>query len=104
MSIVQVVAVLTAKPGKRAEMLAAFNKNVPAVHAEDGCIEYGATVDTEGVGKIQTPYGPDTFVVIEKWQSLAHLGAHSASPHMVAYAASVKELLADRVIHILTPV
>ncbi len=103
MSIVHVVAVLTAKPGKRAEVLAAFNENVPAVHAEDGCIEYGATIDTEGIGSLQTPFGPDTFVVVEKWQSLAHLGAHGASPHMAAFAARVKDLMADRVIHVLSP-
>jgi len=103
MSIVHIVAVITAKPGMRAEVLAAFNKNVPNVHAEEGCIEYGATVDTEGVGAFQAQFGEDTFVVIEKWQSLAHLNAHAAAPHMAAYAKSVKELLADRVIHVLSP-
>ena len=36
MSIVHIVAVITAKPGMRAEVLAAFNKNVPNVHAEEG--------------------------------------------------------------------
>ena len=45
MSRVHVIAVITAKPGKRSEVLAHFKANVPAVHAEDGCIEYGATVD-----------------------------------------------------------
>jgi quinol monooxygenase YgiN len=67
MEPVHVVAVIEAKPGKRAELLAAFQANVPAVHAEDGCIEYAATVDTEGAGPIQTPFGLDTFVVVEKW-------------------------------------
>ncbi len=104
MSIVHVVAVITTKPGKREEVLAAFNENVPNVHAEDGCIEYGPTVDTGGVGAFQTAVGPDTFVVIEKWQSLDHLKAHAAAPHMAAYAAKVKDMLADRVIHVLSPV
>ena len=36
MSIVHVLAVITAKPGKRSEVLTNFNSNVPAVHAEDG--------------------------------------------------------------------
>jgi quinol monooxygenase YgiN len=103
MSIVNVVAVITANPGKRAEVLAAFKANVPAVHAEDGCIEYGATFDTEGVGGFQTKFGPDTFVVVEKWESLDHLKAHAASPHMAAYGAQVKDLLADRIIHVLSP-
>jgi len=103
MSVVHVVAVITAKPGKRAEILAAFHENVPNVHAEDGCLEYGPTVDTDGAGAIQTAFGADTFVVIEKWQSMDHLKAHAAAPHMAAYAGKVKDLLADRVIHVLSP-
>ena len=46
--MVHVLAFITAKPGMRAAVLAAFSANVAAVHAEDGCIEYGATVDAEG--------------------------------------------------------
>jgi quinol monooxygenase YgiN len=103
MSIVHVVAVITVKPGKRADVLVAFNENVPNVHAEDGCIEYGATIDTEGAGVFQTEFGPDTYVVVEKWESLGHLKAHTAAPHMAAYAAKVKGLLANRVIHVLSP-
>jgi quinol monooxygenase YgiN len=103
MSIVNVMAVITAKPGKRVDVLAAFKANVPAVHAEDGCIEYGATVDAVGVGGFQTQFGTDTFVVVEKWESLDHLKAHAASPHMAAYGAKVKDFLAERIIHVLSP-
>ena len=46
--MIHVVAIITAKPGKRDEVLKNFKANVPAVHAEKGCIEYGATVDTDG--------------------------------------------------------
>ena len=52
MSMVHVLAIITAKPGMRDEILTAFRANVPNVHAEDGCIEYGAAIDTEGVGDI----------------------------------------------------
>jgi quinol monooxygenase YgiN len=31
------------------------------------------------------------------------LQAHAAAPHMKAYAASVKDLMAKRVIHVLEP-
>jgi quinol monooxygenase YgiN len=103
MEPVHVVAVIKARPGKRTELLAAFQANVPAVHAEAGCIEYVATVDTEGVGALQTPFGPDTFVVVEKWASLAALQAHSVAPHMKAYGERVKDLIADRTIHVLSP-
>ena len=101
--MIHVLAIITARPGLRATVLDAFNANVPAVHAEDGCIEYGAAVDTQGAGPIQTALGEDTFVVIEKWQSMDALKAHAASPHMAAYGAKVKDMLAARVIHVLSP-
>jgi len=101
--MVHVLALIAAKPGQRAALLAAFQANVPAVRSEQGCIEYGAAIDTEGAGGIQTPIGPDTFVVIEKWESLDALRAHAKAPHMAAYAAQTKELVATRTIHVLSP-
>ena len=101
--MVHVLAVITAKPGKREEVLTHFRANVPAVRAEKGCIEYGAAVDAEAALPVQTRYGADTFVVVEKWESLDALKAHAAAPHMAAYGAKTKELLASRVIHILSP-
>jgi quinol monooxygenase YgiN len=103
MPMVHVIAIITAKPGLRDDILTAFRANMPAVHAEDGCIEYGATIDTEGVGGLQTPFGDDTFVVVEKWASLAALKAHAAAPHMAAYGAKTKDMIASRVIHVLSP-
>ena len=103
MSRVHVIAIITAKPGKRKEVLANFNANVSAVHAEDGCIEYGAVIDCEGVGFAKA-FGPDTFLVVEKWASLDHLKAHAITPHMKAYSEKNKDLLADRTIHVMADV
>ncbi len=103
MSVVHVLAIITAKPGRRDEILTAFRANVPIVHAEDGCIEYGATIDTEDVGNLQTPFGDDTFVVVEKWENLDALKAHAAAPHMAAYGAKTKDMIASRVIHVFSP-
>jgi quinol monooxygenase YgiN len=47
--------------------------------------------------------GEDTYVVVEKWASLDALKAHGAAPHMAAYAARTKDLIASRVIHVLAP-
>lgn len=102
MSTVHVVAVIAAKPGLRGRILEAFQANVPAVKAEEGCIEYTATVDAEGVGPLQARFGADTFVVVEKWASLDALKAHAAAPHMKAYAAKTKDMIAERKIHVLT--
>jgi quinol monooxygenase YgiN len=101
--MIHVVAVITAKPGLRDSILQAFRANVPAVKTEQGCVEYGAAVDTENAPALQTKYGPDTFLVIEKWESMDALKAHAAAPHMAAYGAKTKEMIASRVIHILSP-
>jgi quinol monooxygenase YgiN len=101
--MIHVLAVITAKPGQREAILAHFNANVPAVRAEAGCIEYGAAIDAQGAPAIQTAWGPDTFVVIEKWESMEALKAHAVAPHMAAYAAKTKELIASRVIHVMQP-
>jgi len=101
--MIHVLAIITAKPGQRDAVLEQFRANVPAVLAEDGCIEYGPAIDQEPKAPFQAQLGPDSFAVIEKWASPAALTAHAASPHMAAYGARVKDLLASRVIHILAP-
>lgn len=101
--MIHVVAIITAKPGMRDKILEAFRANVPAVHAENGCIEYGPAIDAEGMGGFQTKFGPDTFLVLEKWESPAALAAHAASPHMKEYGGKTKDMIASRVIHVLSP-
>jgi quinol monooxygenase YgiN len=102
--MIHVIAVITAKPGKRDAILKEFRANVPNVLAEKGCIEYGAAVDADNALPFQTKWGPDTFLVIEKWESMDALKAHAAAPHMAAYGAKTKDLIASRTIHILSPV
>ena len=102
--MIHVIAVITAKPGQRDTILGLFRANVPAVKAERGCIEYGAAVDAENALPFQTKWGPDTFLVVEKWESMDALKAHAAAPHMAAYGAKSKEHIASRVIHILQPI
>jgi quinol monooxygenase YgiN len=100
--MIHVLAFVTAKPGQRVALLEAFHENIPAVHAEDGCIEYRPVIDAPEFGGFQTPLGPDTFVVVEKWASDAALRAHAAAPHMAAYGARTRAMIASRVIHVLT--
>jgi quinol monooxygenase YgiN len=101
--VIHVLAFITAKPGQRARVLELFAANVPAVLAEDGCLAYEAAVDAEGVGPFQAEIGPDSFVVVERWTSVAALQAHAAAPHMRAYGAATKELVEGRIIHVLSP-
>jgi len=99
--MVHVFAVITALPGQRAALLALFKKNVPAVLAEQGCMSYEAVIDVPDVGPIQTPLGPDTFAVVERWESVEALKAHAVAPHMAEYGRNAGPLIAKRAIHVL---
>ena len=99
-----VLAIISAVPGKREQLLAEVLHNTPAVLAEDGCIEYRAVVDAANPAGSWARFGPDVLVVVEKWSSRAALKAHSTAPHMVSYAAKVEDLIASRAIHVLEPV
>ena len=71
--MIHVMAIVTAKPGQRETVLAAFRANIPAVHAEEGCVQYEPVIDAPDAGPIQTALGPDTFCVVERWESMAAL-------------------------------
>ena len=100
--MIHVLAYITAKPGQRDALLKEFRALIPTVRAEKGCIEYGPAIDAD-MGGFQTRLGADSYVVVEKWESLDTLKAHAAAPHMAAYGAKTKEMIASRVIHVLTP-
>jgi quinol monooxygenase YgiN len=97
--MLHVVAIITTQPGKRSQVLDKFRANVPNVLAEAGCVEYRPTIDSDVPGL--ATFGPDTFVVIEKWESAAALAAHMKAPHMAAYAAATRDFIATRSVHAL---
>ena len=100
--MIHVIAIITAQPGMRENILSYFHANVPAVLAEAGCHEYTAIVDAESTAGFQTRLGPDVFVVSEKWASMDALHAHAAAPHVANYIRQTKTYIASKVIHILT--
>lgn len=99
--MIHVIATITAQPGRRDELLAEFHKLVPQVHAEAGCIEYGPAIDVASGLDAQQSVGDDAFLVIEKWESLAHLHDHLAAPHMAAYRERVKDLISGVTLNVL---
>jgi quinol monooxygenase YgiN len=102
-SVIHVIAITTTRPGQRDAVLDLFRANVPAVQAEQGCIEYGAYTDMPDGPAVQALHGQDVFVVMEKWASMEALRAHIAAPHTAAYRERTKELVVKREIRILTP-
>ena len=101
--MIHVIAIITTTPGQRDAVLAAFREIIPVVKAEAGCLEYAPAIDIDNEAANFARLGPDSFMVIEKWESQDALAAHAASPHMATYAAQVKDMLVSRAIHVLDP-
>jgi quinol monooxygenase YgiN len=96
--MIHIVAVLTAKMGHRAALLAAFKSIVPAVHEEPGCIEYQAVVDLDSS---PAKFGADAMVVIEKWQDQAALDAHNEGEALKGFLEKTKHVLAQAEVYLL---
>lgn len=101
--MIHVIALITALPQRRKELLQEIHAVRPAVLAEDGCLEYSVACDAPEPAPVWVPYGPDAVVIIEKWRDRAALRAHATSPHMAAYAAKAQPLIATRAVHVLAP-
>ena len=101
--MIYVIASIEVKPGKRDAFLAEFHRNIPNVKAEQGCMEYGPTVDVKTEIKAQIPLRENTVTIVEKWESLAALQAHLVAPHMLTYRERVKDLVAGVSLQVLEP-
>ena len=101
--MIHVIATIQLNTDSRDAFVAEFNKLVPLVHEEAGCIEYGPAVDAATDIAPQQIKGADVVTVFEKWESLDALKAHLVAPHMGAYREKVKDLVAGTTLHILEP-
>ena len=78
--MIHVLATITVRPGNRDDFVREFHRIMPMVHAEAGCIEYGPTVDVASGLSMQGPPRDHVVVIIEKWESVDALKAHSQAP------------------------
>lgn len=101
--MIYVIATIELVPGKRAEFLEHFRANIPAVKAEDGCIEYVPTVDVPTSISAQGPARDNVVTVVEKWADTEALEAHLIAPHMITYRAKVKDLVTRVSLQVLEP-
>ena len=92
--MINVLASITVNPAHLEEFLEIFKANTPNVLAEDGCIEYGATVDYK-TDKPNQVLDASLVTVIEKWESYEKLHAHFDAPHMMIYKENVKDMVED---------
>lgn len=101
--MIHVIATIELQPGRLDDFLAEFRKLVPLVLAEEGCLEYGPTVDVATGLAAQQPVRADAVTVVEKWESLGHLKAHLVAPHMEEYRPKVKSMVVSTTLLVLEP-
>jgi quinol monooxygenase YgiN len=90
--VIDVIASIRLKPGRRNEFLAILSANVPDVLAEDGCVDYYPAVDVDSGVAVQEK-DADGVTVVEKWRDVPALQAHLKAPHMLAYRAKVADMV-----------
>ena len=97
-----IIAEIRTRPGQhhRQAVLDQFTKIIPTVLKEDGCHGYAPMVDHTANVSFQTT-APDSIVMVEVWESVAHLEAHLQTPHMKAWSEAVKADVLDTTIRIL---
>jgi quinol monooxygenase YgiN len=101
--MIHVIATIEVQAGKRAAVLAEFQRIVPLVRAEAGCLEYGPTIDLPTDFPAQVPLRADVITVVEKWENLDALRAHTSAPHMADYRDRVKGIVLRVQLQVLQP-
>src|SRR5882757_123366 len=71
--MIYVVATSEVKPELRDAFIKGAKECIEATRKEKGCVSY------ENHSSINDP---NLFVVVERWETREHLGAHSKAPHM----------------------
>ncbi len=87
MSIIAVVAKITAQPGKRADVVAGMASMLAHVETEAGTLVYNLLEDQADA---------DVMWVYEEYADQASLDAHSSSDAMKALGGSIGPFLAGR--------
>ena len=101
--MIHVLALIETTPGHRHDFLGEFAQVAVLVRQEEGCIEYGAAVDAVTDLAQQQPLGDNFVLIIEKWESLAHLKAHLIAPHMGDYRIRIKPFVQSVRLQVLEP-
>ncbi|UYU32504.1 putative quinol monooxygenase [Siccibacter colletis] len=97
-----VIAEIRTRPGAhhRQAVLDAFAGIIPVVLQEEGCHGYAPLIDHNAQVSFQST-NPDSIMMLEQWESVAHLEAHLQTPHMKAWSDAVKADVLETHIRIL---
>jgi quinol monooxygenase YgiN len=99
--MIHVIAEIEVREGSRDAFLVEFRRIVPIVRDEDGCIEYGPTLDL-AMDAAAAPR-PNMVTIIEKWSSESALKAHLKAPHMDEYRRRAAGMIAGVSIRVFQP-
>lgn len=99
--MINVIASIHIKTGRRSEFIDIFKSNVPYVLEEKGCKQYIPAIDVPS-GLPTQVLNDNVVTIIEKWESLEDLQAHLSAPHMLTYREKVKDLVEKVSLKILT--
>ena len=91
-TMIHVIASIRVKEGALDEYVSLFKENVPNVLAEDGCVQYAPCVDAETGWKTQA-LDHQRMTVVEQWESMEALQAHTRAPHMAAFRQKAGHLV-----------
>jgi len=98
--MITVLASITVKEEKKTEFLEIFKANIPAVKAEEGCLEYYPTIDFETPLPVQDKDAA-VVTIVEQWKSIGALEEHINTPHMIAYKDKTQNMITGLSIKIL---
>jgi quinol monooxygenase YgiN len=82
--MIYVVATTQVKPGQIGAFIEGHNKAVAETLKEKGCLSYAGHTAVQD---------PNTYVVVERWETRDDLNAHGRAPHMKVwreYSAPLK--------------
>jgi quinol monooxygenase YgiN len=85
--MVIVIAKMTVKPGKKAEIFALAQDLIVATRAEEECISYELLDD---------PYDASSCAFVERWTDKEALVQHLKTPHINVWRQKSVNLLAEK--------
>jgi quinol monooxygenase YgiN len=83
--VIIVTATITAKPGKRDELISKSQDLIKSTRSEPGCISYNLYASTEN---------EDALVMIEQWENKEVLDTHMQTDHFKAFGVAIGDILA----------
>ena len=101
--MIHVIATVHLSDGTRERFLHEFRQVVPFVLNENGCIEYGPSIDLATGIPAQAALRDNTVTIIEKWANVEALEAHLVAAHMLEYREKVKPFVKEVDLRILQP-